>query len=372
MAYYKLVFETSLPYQLRKKMPHKIVQILLAWYDEYKRTLPWRKNYPHINPYFTWLSEIMLQQTTVATVIPYFYTFIKKWPTLSELAAAKRDDVLHSWQGLGYYNRAHKLHECSILLSKEYNNIFPKSYDELIKLPGIGPYTAAAISAIAFNKPIPVVDGNVERLISRLYALQIPKKHLKKKASEILKDFPLKHRPGDIAQSMMDFANSICTASKPKCLICPLKRYCKAYQKALVEKIPQKKDKRNTTRYAHFLIIQRKDNNKILLYKRPLRGLLPGLMAFISTEWKKNDWPDPCAFYSPFIKNYRNIVWLDSYVNHTFTHFHLQSRIGIYKTPSSKIEDVPFSETQWIHPNQLDNYALPTLMKKIIIAAKIT
>lgn len=352
-------------------MPHKIIQLLLSWYDENKRTLPWRKTYPNINPYFTWLSEIMLQQTTVPTVIPYFHRFIKKWPTVLDLSKASQDDILHAWQGLGYYNRAIKLHQCATIITQQYNSVFPASYEELIKLPGIGPYTAAAILAIAFNKPIGVIDGNVERLVSRLYALEIPQKKLKKEISEILKNFPLKNRPGDIAQSMMDFASSICISSKPKCLICPLQKYCKAYKLDLVDKIPKKEEKKRPTRYAQFLLVQRTDSGKVLLYKRPLKGLLPGLMSFISTEWKPNTWPNPQIFYQKFINNYDNIVWLNDHVYHTFTHFHLDARIGIYKIDKPLIKHFPFPSMQWISPSKLSKHALPTLMKKIVATSNM-
>ncbi len=347
-------------------MPDEIVKILLTWYDKNQRILPWRMvdgNVP--NPYLVWLSEIMLQQTTVPTVIPYFYRFLEKWPSISDLARASRDEILHAWQGLGYYNRAHKLHECSILISQKYNNIFPSTYNNLLLLPGIGPYTAAAISSIAFNQPVPVVDGNVERLMARLYALQIPKKDIKKRSTEILQLFPLNHRPGDIAQSMMDFANSICTWAKPKCLSCPLKNHCKSQKLGIAEQLPKREVKKKPTRYAYFLCIERNHDKAFLFYKRPLKGLLPGLMGFPSTNWQPHAWPDAPAFYSQFLPNHDNIQWIDTPIQHTFTHFYLEARVGKYVASNSIINYVPFPNMQWIKSCNINKHALPTLMKKV-------
>ncbi len=309
---------------------------LLAWYDKERRDLPWRQNKK--NPYYTWLSEIMLQQTTVATVIPYFQAFIKEWPTLLDLAEASLDQVLTKWQGLGYYSRARNLHRCAKILAKE----FPSTEEQLLALPGIGPYTAAAIASIAFNQKAAAVDGNVVRVMSRYFAIgsRDPKGEVREKLKYLLSE----KRCGDFTEALMELGALVCRPKNSLCLKCPLQKDCGAYSLGKVEDFPLKKLKRKLpTRYATAFIIRREDG-AILLRKRPLQGLLGGMMEVPTTPWKEQK--GKSIKKSPIIR-------------HTFTHFHLEVEV-FHSTRTMGFEGI------WVHPQDLKNYALPTVMKKIL------
>lgn len=309
---------------------------LLEWYTKAHRTLPWRTDVK--NPYHTWLSEIMLQQTTVATVIPYFKAFIERWPTVQDLAMASLDEVLTQWQGLGYYSRARNLHKCAQALAKQ----FPLTAAELVKLPGIGPYTAAAIASIAFEEKAAAVDGNVVRVISRYFAINAPnpQKEVREEVTGLLPD----QRNGDFTQALMEFGALLCRPKNPACHHCPLQQDCQAYSQDKVESFPLKIPKQKlSTRYATAFILRREDG-AILLRKRPPQGLLGGMMEVPTTPWveKKNE-----------VKGSGPIV------RHTFTHFHFEVNVELST-------DFDAYEGVWVSPQDLKNYALPTVMKKII------
>jgi len=309
---------------------------LLTWYDKEQRSLPWRTMIK--NPYHTWLSEIMLQQTTVGTVIPYFNRFINKWPRVEDLAAASLDEVLTEWQGLGYYSRARSLHRCASELSVR----FPSTIEELVKLPGIGPYTAAAIASIGFNQKAAAVDGNVIRVMSRYLSIAKPKPV--EEVTSKLQAFLPETRCGDFTQALMELGALVCRPKNPQCEICPLHGECKAYAYDEVEKYPLKIMKlKIPTRYATAYIVQRKDG-AILLRKRPLKGLLGGMMEVPTTPWDS-------------IKTETH----KTHVKHTFTHFHLEMDVRC-REDSSAFEGI------WVLPEDLKNYALPTVMKKVIKA----
>ena len=202
---------------------------LLAWYDRHRRTLPWRAPAGQASaPYLVWLSEIMLQQTTVATVGDYFRRFVARWPSVEALAAAPIDEVLSAWAGLGYYARARNLHACARTVVDRHGGHFPQSEAELLALPGIGPYTAAAIRAIAFDQPASAVDGNVERVIARLYAIETPLPDAKIEIAARAAELVPRERAGDYAQAMMDLGATVCTPRSPRCVICPLMQGCRA------------------------------------------------------------------------------------------------------------------------------------------------
>ncbi|MBI2707157.1 MAG: A/G-specific adenine glycosylase [Proteobacteria bacterium] len=307
---------------------------LLAWYDKNQRHLPWRLS--PSNPYYTWLSEIMLQQTTVATVVPYFYKFVEKWPTVQALAAASLDEILVEWQGLGYYSRARNLHHCAKLLAER----FPTTEEELLKLPGIGPYTAAAIASIAFGQKAAAVDGNVVRVLSRYFAIPTvnPVKDVKEKLLPLVPE----KRCGDFTQSLMELGALICRPKSPLCSACPLQKECGAYALRRVEEFPLMAPKQKLpTRYATAFILKREDG-AILLRKRPPQGLLGGMMEVPTTSWEE----------TPHERKGRR-------VRHTFTHFHLEVDVCHHK-------DILAFEGTWVQPQELKNYALPTLMKKIL------
>ena len=307
---------------------------LLRWYDKEKRQLPWRRVIN--NPYHIWLSEVMLQQTTVVTVIPYFQAFIQKWPTLQDLAAASLDEVLTLWQGLGYYSRARNLHKCAQILAQ----IFPRKEKELLKLPGIGPYTAAAIASIAFDQRAAAVDGNVLRVMSRYFAINAPKpvEEVKEKLTILLPH----ERCGDFTQALMELGALVCRPKNPFCQVCPVLEDCQAYSLGKVDVLPVKNLKQKLpTRYAAAYIIRREDGS-LLLRKRPAQGLLGGMMEVPTTPWEETKRESK----GPIVK-------------HTFTHFHFEVEV-CHLRGSSGFEGI------WVHPQDLKNYALPTLMKKII------
>src|SRR6266852_943396 len=251
---------------------------LLAWYDRHRRTLPWRAPAgARAEPYLVWLSEIMLQQTTVATVGDYFRRFVERWPTVEALAAAPLDDVLSAWAGLGYYARARNLHACARAVAERHDGRFPEDEASLLALPGIGRYTAAAIRAIAFDQPASAVDGNVERVIARLFAIDTPLPDAKPEIQLLAAKLVPESRAGDYAQAMMDLGATVCTPKSPRCVICPLMSSCRARKLGLAEDLPRRSPKaeRPTRRGLAFVLARR--DGAILLRKRPAKGLLGGM-----------------------------------------------------------------------------------------------
>ena len=302
----------------------------------------------------------MLQQTTVAAVGPYFAKFLKMWPRLEDLARASLDDVLTAWAGLGYYSRARNLHKCAGVLVTEYGGRFPDTESELLKLPGIGSYTAAAIAAIAFDRPANVVDGNVERVMVRLGAFRQPIAQVKTKLKSFASDYVPAARPGDYAQALMDLGATICTPRKPSCLLCPIEGLCQARVQGLADELPAKtiKAPRPTRRGAAFWL-QRKDGS-VLLRRRPPKGLLGGMMEVPSSEWIQDGILDGGEVLA---QAPAKLSWQrqDGLVEHTFTHFHLQ--LSVF-TAQLKGRSKP--EGEWVALEDLDQQALPTVMKKII------
>jgi A/G-specific adenine glycosylase len=334
---------------------------LLGWYDAHARALPWRSRPgERANPYHVWLSEIMLQQTTVAAVRDYYLKFLKLWPTVGDLAAASQDDVLRAWAGLGYYARARNLHSCAQHIVSDWNGEFPDTQAELLKLPGIGPYTAAAIASIAFDRPHAAVDGNVERVMSRLYAIETPlplsKPLIKEKAQALV---PAK-RAGDFAQALMDLGATICTPRSANCLICPWTDYCEGRKLGIAESLPRKLPKAAIpTRVGTVFWIERNDGF-VLLRRRPQKGLLGGMMEVPSTPWETKQQRDAKP---PIDAKWKK---LPATVEHTFTHFHLQ--LSVWKTTTADVA-LPGSDYSWVHKRDLEHEALPSLMRKVVALA---
>ncbi|HFB2048511.1 MAG TPA: Adenine DNA glycosylase [Hyphomicrobiaceae bacterium MAG_BT-2024] len=340
---------------------------LLEWYDNERRDLPWRHNTAiDPDPYRVWLSEIMLQQTNVKTVIPYFHKFLTRWSNILELAAAQEDSVLEEWAGLGYYSRARNLHACARQVVAECGGRFPEDEVKLRKLPGIGPYTAAAIAAIAFGKHATPVDGNVERVVSRLFAVEQPLPQSKSRLRSLAVQLTPTERSGDFAQAMMDLGATVCTPRRPSCLMCPLKRQCDAHVLGLETKLPAKMPKPNRPiRYGiGFLVLS--EDGQLLLRRRPEKGLLARMMEVPSTEWLNAvQGSDDVLRAAPVNTNWWHIPGT---ISHTFTHFRLQ--MGVYRAIVQK--DVALtlwanpSRCIWVPRNDLKRYALPSVMRKII------
>lgn len=325
------------------KNKQNLSDLLLRWYAKNGRDLPWRhKGGAHPNPYIVLVSEFMLQQTTVKTVIPYFARFMKRFPTVQDLARASLEDVYQLWQGLGYYTRAKSLYATAQMLVQEYGGKLPQTRDEILKLKGIGPYSVASILALAYNLPETVIDGNVMRIIARLY-------HLVEPLDEIRDDIRLKAEkltsqtaPADYASAIMDLGATVCTPKKPQCLLCPWHEFCKSYGKDDLGMIPLRtKMLKKVKKYNVYLIYNSK--GEVLIRKRTEKGLLSGLYEFPWGEMRLDGAADS-----------------GKEINHVFTHINMT--LSIYTVQSNKllVEDGIF-----VAPDMLGQYALSTLMKKV-------
>jgi len=340
---------------------------LLTWYDSHKRELPWRvKTNRKKDPYKIWLSEIMLQQTTVKAVGPYFQHFLKTWPTIDKLAKATLDDVLRVWQGLGYYSRARHMHKCAKLICNNFSGRFPNTEEQLEQLPGIGPYTAAAISAIAFDKPANVVDGNIERVITRIFGIFTPfpeAKTIVKDCAAKLAPKTTRGRPGDYAQAVMDLGAIVCRPKKPLCDLCPWKKCCIANQRNFVDQVPQKVSKKVKPVRKGIVFLALMSDGSLFLRRRPETGLLGGMMEFPSTNWlERSISPEEICEAAPFKTQW---VKITGTVTQPFTHFELQLQVRV-----AVVENKPkSSEGIWVDRNRLDDFALPNIMKKVLAFA---
>ncbi len=343
-------------------MPHPIARALLDWYDRHARRLPWRAlPGTTADAYDVWLSEIMLQQTTVATVTGYWDRFRARWPTVAALAAAPLDDVLGEWAGLGYYARARNLHKCAGVVAGTLGGRFPDTVAGLKALPGIGDYTAAAIAAIAFDRPEPVLDGNVERVIARLFAVETPLPAAKPALRALLADLVPKRRPGDFAQAMMDLGATVCTPTRPRCLACPLAEACAGRAGGAPARLPLKapKPERPVRRAVAFWLVD--GQGRALLRRRPERGLLGGMWEVPSSPWQAAAMPAlaAAAASAPLAAPWRA---LPGVVRHTFTHFHLELTVA-----AGRIADAPAPPAcRWVALPDFATVALPTVMRKVI------
>lgn len=339
---------------------------LLAWYDRHHRDLPWRTSPgaattgQRPDPYRVWLSEIMLQQTTVEAVKPYFAKFVARWPDAGALADASLDDVLKAWAGLGYYSRARNLKKCADLLASVHEGRFPDTEAGLRALPGIGDYTAAAIAAIAYGRPAAVVDGNVERVMTRLFAIDTPLPAAKREVRARLGGLVPTDRPGDFAQAMMDLGAMLCTPRRPACLPCPLHDDCAALRTGDPERFPVKAPKVERPRRigAAFVAVR---ESSILLRKRPESGLLGGMSEVPTTDWTARREGGAGPADAPFAANWRAA----GRISHIFTHFELD--LSIYRADVDAMPAPPGH--RWASISDLHDEALPTVMKKAIEAA---
>jgi A/G-specific adenine glycosylase len=332
---------------------------LLTWYDVHARVMPWRvdpadsKAGKRPDPYFIWMSEVMLQQTTVAAVKEYFLKFTTIWPSVRDLAAAEDADVMAAWAGLGYYARARNLLKCARTVVNDYDGAFPDSYDELLKLPGVGPYTAAAVASIAFNQQATVLDGNVERVMSRMYDVHAPLPGVKPELMKFAAALTPSGRPGDYAQAVMDLGATICTPKNPACGICPWRDPCLARLAGTASELPKKTPKKKTPIRLGYVYVARREDGAWLLETRPDKGLLGGMLSFPSSDWSDDPAPNP-----PLTGE-----WEDSgqEARHTFTHFHLRLKImtvvandGVNPKRGAFVAHGDFSPS-----------ALPTAMRKV-------
>jgi A/G-specific adenine glycosylase len=343
---------------------------MLDWYDRERRELPWRvAPGKAANPYRVWLSEIMLQQTTVKAVIPYYETFLRRWPTVSSLAAAELDEVLQAWAGLGYYSRARNLHACARAVVAQHGGRFPSREAELLALPGIGPYTAAAIAAIAFGGRATPVDGNIERVVARLFAVREPLPGAKGALRSLAATLTPDRRAGDFAQAMMDIGATICTPKRPSCLMCPLQRQCAAHALGLESELPARTQRGARPERFGVAFFALREDGHVLLRRRPETGLLAHMMEVPSTEWLDR-WlaADDALRGAPVHADWWPVPGV---VHHTFTHFRLQlltyRAIVPVETPLTFWADA--GRCRWVARRDLDRQALPSVMRKVLALA---
>ena len=309
---------------------------LLDWYDSHACKMPWRigpaerKSGVAPDPYRIWMSEVMLQQTTVAAVKDYFLKFTSTWPTVSDLAAAKDEDVMAAWAGLGYYARARNLLKCARVVADDLGGVFPDTEEELLKLPGIGPYTAAAVASIAFDRPATVVDGNVERVMARIYDHHTPLPAAKSALTELAQALTPEKRPGDYAQAVMDLGATICTPKNPACGICPWRGPCQARREGTAVELPKKTPKKPKPIRFGTVFIARRVDGAYLLERRPDQGLLGGMLGWPGSDWIEGASPEVTA---PIRAEWRE---LPTEARHTFTHFHLRLTVKTALVPMDR------------------------------------
>jgi A/G-specific adenine glycosylase len=351
----------------RKKAVTPEPRDLLAWYDRHARVLPWRaRRGEQADPYRVWLSEIMLQQTTVRAVAPYYARFLSRWPTVGALAAASLDDVLRVWAGLGYYARARNLHACAKVVVERHGGQFPNDADALRALPGIGDYTAAAVAAIAFNLPAVPVDGNVERVVSRLFAVENELPAAKPAIKQLAASLLPARRAGDFAQALMDLGATICSPKRPACALCPWSDSCLASERGDQETFPRKAPKREgrLRRGAAFVVLR--PDGRVLLRRRPDKGLLAAMMEVPGSDWT-HDFDETAARHSaPPL--YANVRWqrLPGAVRHVFTHFLLELAVFVTQVPRATVAP---KGARWVKIGDLPGEALPNVMRKVLAHA---
>lgn len=343
--------------------PATLYARLLAWYDVHRRTLPWRAR-PGLTTksYHVLVSEVMLQQTTVATVAARFGPFVQRFPDLASLARAELDEVLHAWQGLGYYRRARALHACARAVVAHHDGEIPADPAVLRALPGLGPYTAAALGAIAFDQPALPVDGNVTRVLARVLGRDLPRDEARRSLERDADALAPRERPGDVAQALMDLGATICRPQAPACLACPWQEPCVARRTGRAESIPRPpvKAARPLRRGLAFLLSR--PDGRILFRRRPEDGLLGGLHELPSSPWQAGPLePEAALRHAPAA-----CAWTleTGTVRHVFTHFALELRLARGRTEAP-------GEGLWTAPDELHRLALPTVMRKVLRLAKV-
>jgi len=345
---------------------HDPASQVLEWYGRKARRLPWRAAAGETpDPYRVWLSEIMLQQTTVAAVAPYFQEFLRRWPSVHALAAAPLEEVLAAWAGLGYYARARNLHACARTLCERHDGGFPDSEADLHRLPGIGPYTAAAVAAIAFDRRAVVVDGNVERVVARFFAVTEPlpgaKGRLRELAEALLPQAGVSGFPyGDFAQAMMDLGATVCVPARPRCGLCPLANQCRGRALGVAPDLPRRAAKapRPLRRGAVFWLSR--GDGAVLLRRRPPRGLLGGMLELPGTDWRGEPFAEEeVAAMAP-----ADLAWtaLPGTVRHTFTHFHLE--LAVWAARLTGMDEG--IDGRWTAEQELAAVGLPSVMRKAV------
>jgi A/G-specific adenine glycosylase len=344
-------------------------EALLAWYDRNRRLLPWRAALGVApDPYRVWLSEIMLQQTTVKAVLPRYAQFLRRWPEVKALAAEELGEVLAAWAGLGYYARARNLHACAREVVARFGGSFPETEAELRTLPGIGDYTAAAIASIAFGARATPIDGNIERVVARAFVVTTPLPAAKAEIRTLAASLTPKERAGDFAQAMMDLGATLCSPKRPACGLCPLVSSCVGHAQGLAEVLPYREEKpERPTRRGHAFVALRADGT-VLLRERPLKGLLGGMLETPSSPWTEGAWQELELDHAPLRAEWREVPGL---VEHTFTHFHLELSVYFAEVSAgAKLAKAAQPEScRWVPIRDFHAAALPSVMRKVLAHA---
>lgn len=347
----------------RQMPPASAASALLTWYDSHRRDLPWRTKPGEIaDPYRVWVSEIMLQQTTVAAVRGYFARFMARWPNVRALAEASQDEVLQAWAGLGYYARGRNLHRGARVIVEQFGGEIPHDPAQLIAIPGIGPYTANAIAAIAFGKAVSAIDTNAERVLARLLAFEEQLPGARRRLAARAESLVPRQRAGDFAQALMDLGTAVCVTANPACGECPLLDFCAAYQTDATDRLPRKKSKaeRKLTRALAFVATD--STGAVYLVRRPSNGLFGGMMQPPLTDLETSFPPaDDALQQAPFHGDW---ACKQGVVRHTLTHLELEVRAYV-----AQFHSRPDGEGIWLTPREFSSAALPTLMRKIIAHA---
>ena len=344
--------------------------VLLDWYGRERRELPWRAGPgERADPYRVWLSEVMLQQTTVKAAIPYFERFVQRWPSVQDLAAAEREQVLSMWAGLGYYSRANNLHLCAQRIVAEHGGVIPSAEPELRELPGIGPYTAAAVAAIAFDARATPVDGNIERVIARMFAVDTPLPGAKTELRRLAETLTPDEGAGDFAQALMDLGATVCTPKRPSCMICPLKQMCAANAAGLEAVLPYRVPRAKRPVRCGVAFLALREDGHILLRRRHPKGLLAGMTEVPSSEWREQ-WigADEALRMAPVRADW----WaVPGTVTHTFTHFRLELVVYRAVVPAEATLTLWADQERcrWVARRNLVEQALPSVMRKVIAHA---
>jgi A/G-specific adenine glycosylase len=354
---------TVTQHRRRRARKASATEALLGWYDLHRRELPWRSAAgERADPYRVWLSEVMLQQTTVTAVAPYYRRFLARWPDVKRLAAASQDEVLGAWAGLGYYSRARNLHRAAKRIAQEFGGSFPTTAVDLRKLPGIGAYTAAAIAAIAYDERVAAMDANAERVIARLFAVEEPLPKAKAKLAALAEPLVPERRAGDFAQSLMDLGSGICLPKRPLCADCPLAWHCEARKRGIAANLPRKLAKRARPLKRGAAYVAFDSHGAVYLVRRAEKGLLGAMLQPPLSEWRTR-FPDSDAALTqaPFRAAWRKKPGM---VRHGFTHFELEMEVYV-----ANFRARPNGEGKWLAPGELGTAALPTVMRKVIAHA---
>jgi A/G-specific adenine glycosylase len=352
--------KANLPFPTARTQSPPIARRVLAWWDRHRRTLPWRAEAGcPSDPYLVWLSEILLQQTTVQAVIPYFERFRMLWPRVEDLAAAPLEEIMRAFAGLGYYSRAHNMHACAREIARR-GGAFPRGEAELRALPGIGAYTAAAVAAIAFNEPTAPVDGNIARIIARLHAIDRPIAQARRAIAEAAAALTSPNRSGDFAQALMDIGATICTPRNPDCAACPMRSACAGFATGDPGAYPRKPIRKARPHRKGAAFFAQAADGSILLRTRPPRGLLGGTLELPGTSWSPDHQPDEAMREAPLPASWRAAPGC---VEHVFTHFSLALTIYVAQLPRTP----PAHEGSfWMAPDAIEGAALSSLMRKAL------